>query len=120
MKEVINPALAIMLPLAVYAEIPHMVRFSFEHRARLLEGVPELIGGQGDILQFGGGKKGEVAKVFAAVARGIAICALQPGGVTFAGTYYGACPKCAQPTTQEMTHCRCGHDLAVAYYPEGI
>jgi hypothetical protein len=120
MKEVISPALSLMLPLAVYSEIPHMARFSFERRLAIIQNAPEVLGSQGDILQFGGGKKGEVAKVFAALARGLAICALQPGGVTFAGTHYGACPKCARPTNQTTAHCHCGHDLAVAYYPEGI
>jgi hypothetical protein len=43
---------------------------------------------QGDILQYGGGKPGEVAAVFNHLARGLAAGAMVPGGVTFAGRHW--------------------------------
>lgn len=56
-----------------YAEVRH---FAGELAAR------------GDILQFGGGKKGEAADLANRLARGIAILAWLPGGVTFLGQHF--------------------------------
>lgn len=113
-----NVVLQEMLSLAVWVEVPHMARCGFAFRKRLIADAPDLIGGKGDVFQFSGGKKGEIAKVFAAVARGLAVLALQPGGVTFDGIKYQACPQCAKPIADNPTHCTCGHDLAVGYDPE--
>lgn len=49
-----------------------------------------IIGTRGDILQYGGGKAGQVAEAFNALADGLAILAFRPGGVTFAGRHWEA------------------------------
>lgn len=59
-------------------------------------GYGDLLGEKGDILQFRGGKPGETAKVFNALADGLAVMAFCPGGVTFCGTRYHA--RAAQTT----------------------
>lgn len=72
------------------------------------------IASQGDILQYGGGKKdrGEAAAVFGHLARGLAALAHGPGGVTFAGRHWcvdhdectrtdgGSLPQPNSPTRQ--------------------
>ena len=54
------------------------------------KGVARLLGAKGDVLLFGEGKKGEAAGVFNAMARGLAILAFCPGGVTFFGQHWEA------------------------------
>ena len=43
---------------------------------------------RGDVLEFGGHKRGVVADVFNHLARGLACGAYQPGGITFAGRHW--------------------------------
>ncbi len=50
--------------------------------------LPKLIGEKGDILLFGGGKKGEVGYIFNEVARAIALLSFLPGGITIFGEHY--------------------------------
>lgn len=59
----------------------------------------ERLGAQGDILMFGGGKKGVVADLFNGLAHGIAVLSFCPGGVKTFGMRFvaGVCCKCAQP-----------------------
>lgn len=45
------------------------------------------VASRGDALQFGG-KRGEAAKVFNAMAKGLAALALSPGGVLFDGIHW--------------------------------
>jgi hypothetical protein len=45
---------------------------------------------RGDVLMYGGGKKGQAAEVFNYLASGLAALAYCPGGVNFAGSHY--CP----------------------------
>lgn len=47
--------------------------------------MADLLATKGDVLQFGGGKKGEAAQAFNALARGIAILSALPGGVDLFG-----------------------------------
>lgn len=56
-----------------------------QHIARMASAV---IASQGDILQFRGHKRGETAKVFNHLARGLAAAAYQIGGVTFADHHW--------------------------------
>lgn len=46
------------------------------------------IASRGDVLQYGGGKRGEAAEVFGHLARALAAGAMVPGGVTFAGLHW--------------------------------
>lgn len=48
------------------------------------------VAAHGDVLMYRGGKRGDTARVFNALARGLAIAAYQPGGVTFAGLRWDA------------------------------
>ena len=46
------------------------------------------LGERGDILLFGGGKKGECADLFNSVAFGIAVLAFCPGGIDLFGQHW--------------------------------
>ncbi|WP_194821283.1 hypothetical protein [Micromonospora sp. S-DT3-3-22] len=48
----------------------------------------DTVAHKGDILQFRGGKRGETAAVFNALARGIAAAAHLPGGITAFGQHW--------------------------------
>ena len=48
----------------------------------------DLLGEKGDILLFGGGKKGEAADIFNKTAKAIAVLAFCPGGVTLLGSHF--------------------------------
>lgn len=43
----------------------------------------DILTAKGDILQFGGGKKGEVAEIFNGLADALAVMSFCPGGVLF-------------------------------------
>lgn len=49
----------------------------------------DVLAYKGDILQYGG-RKGEAAKLFAALAKSIAVLAFKDGGITCFGTHYEA------------------------------
>lgn len=50
----------------------------------------QVVAERGDALRFGASKRGGVAQVFSAVARGVAVLACCPGGITFAGQHWCA------------------------------
>ena len=50
--------------------------------------LPDLLGSQGDVLLFGGGKKGEAADMFNKMAEGIALMSFLPGGVRVFGVHW--------------------------------
>ena len=52
--------------------------------------ISAKLGGHGDILLFGGGKKGECAEMFNETARAIAVLAFCPGGVNVFGSHFEA------------------------------
>ena len=57
------------------------------------QGLSDVLGERGDILLFGGGKKGkkgEVADMFNGTAAAIAVLAFVPGGVTLFGQHWEA------------------------------
>ena len=80
-----NPHLAMMLMMAVPLWIERVRGLDWPERARRAHQHSALIAYKGDILMFGGGKKGEVAEVFNATAEAIAILSFVPGGVTIFG-----------------------------------
>lgn len=47
-----------------------------------------VLGERGDVLLFGGGKKGEAAEMFNGVARAIACLSFVAGGVTLFGNHW--------------------------------
>jgi hypothetical protein len=81
-----------LLTIALEAAIPlwqmKLKKLPWSEVLSRVKGVADLIGSKGDILQFGGGKKGEVAKVFNRAAEGIAVMSFLPGGVTIFGQHW--------------------------------
>ena len=47
-----------------------------------------VLGEKGDILQYGGGKKGEVAALMNRMIRAVAVLAFCPGGVRLFGSHF--------------------------------
>jgi hypothetical protein len=87
-----DPLLAIALQAAVPLAIAELAALPPARRAEQMAawrtaGV-EAVAHRGDILQYGGGKKGQVADTFTALARGLAVLAHAPGGVAFHGTHW--------------------------------
>lgn len=81
-----------LLHTAIEAAVPLRIlelrNTPFEERVRLAREGALLIAEKGDVFQFGGGKKGEAKRVFTAVVTGLAIGALQPGGVDAFGLHF--------------------------------
>ena len=48
----------------------------------------DMLGERGDVLLFGGGKKGECADLFNRTAHAIAVLAFCPGGVDIFGAHF--------------------------------
>lgn len=85
-----NTTLVLMLQLAVPLWIKEVQSLTPDARFALLEGAADAIASRGDVLQFGGGKKGEAAELFNILARALAVMAYVPGGVRFAGNHWEA------------------------------
>ena len=47
--------------------------------------LPGLLGGKGEIMLFGGGKKGEAAEMFNQTAEAVALLSFLPGGISVFG-----------------------------------
>ena len=99
--------LQVVVPLRL-AELealdPRRRKIAFENWRR--QGV-DAITAQGDILQYGSKRRGEVAKAFNAAALGITVGSTVPGGITICGVVFCArhhpgggkadgqmCPEC--------------------------
>jgi hypothetical protein len=76
------------LQIAVPMWIEELRHIEPEQRLARASGLADIIASQGDIILYRGGKKGETAKAFNAMAEGLAIGAYQPGGVTFLGQHW--------------------------------
>lgn len=83
-----TPALLPMLELAVPLRILEVRGLSWELRKELAAEAEQEIASHGDNILFQGAKKGDTARAFVALATGLAVLALQPGGVTFAGRHW--------------------------------
>jgi hypothetical protein len=83
-------SLGVAVPLRV-AELELMTRGEVfaEMEARRDE-WSELIASRADILLYGGGKKGDVARVHTALVNALAHLAFAPGGVEFMGMRFEA------------------------------
>jgi hypothetical protein len=77
------------LAAAVPLWIAEVSGWSTERRLATARECADVVASKGDVLQFGG-KRGEAAEAFNALARGLACCAYQPGGITFMGDHYEA------------------------------
>jgi hypothetical protein len=80
--------LLIALEAAVPLHIIEIRNWTSRQRQRFASEAATVIGSQGDVLQYGGGKRGDVANVFNHLARGLACAAYQIGGVTFADHHW--------------------------------
>ena len=83
-----NDLLSISLSAAVPLWIEKLRALEPEQRLARAGGLSDIIAAHGDIILYRGGKRGESAKAFNALAEGLAIGAFQPGGVTFAGEHW--------------------------------
>lgn len=105
------PGLLIALEAAVPLEIASVRNWSLEHRQIAAAEAGDAISGHGDALMFGSGKRGETAGVFTQLARGLAIGACNPGGVTFAGMHWCAWSHPHCPNSRRRPEC-CTCDAA--------
>lgn len=78
------------LQAAVPLWIEDLRKLTADQRVALGHELAQVVAYKGDILQFGSKKKGQVAEVFNATARGLAALAFQPGGVTWCGIHWEA------------------------------
>lgn len=87
-----NPALTSGLqaavPLWILQLAAHDQAARDRIRTRWAREAAEAVAHRGDVLQYGGGKRGEAARVFNCLARGLAAAAYNPGGITFAGIHW--------------------------------
>ncbi len=85
-QELLRIALSAAVPLWI-AEFKHLPWSAVEAIARE---SGQAVASTGDVIQFKGRKKGESAKAFNHLARGLAALAFAPGGVTFLGDHWEA------------------------------
>jgi hypothetical protein len=91
-EHVLIPALAVAVPLWIH-ELQQLTGDTRDQQLRAWAAATvDQVCERGDILQFSGGKKGQTAEAFNALARGLAAGAYVPGGITFAGLHW-----CVEP-----------------------
>ena len=83
-----NDLLSISLSAAVPLWIEKLRPLDPGQRIARASGLADIIAEHGDIILYRGGKKGDSAKAFNALAEGLAIGAFQPGGVTAFGQHW--------------------------------
>ena len=89
-----------LLAIALSAAVPLHIMMLQEQGGPLkeqlasCEEIAHHLGEKGDVLLFGGGKIGEAADVFNAVAQGLAMLAFCPGRVTLFGEHWEAGEEC--------------------------
>jgi hypothetical protein len=85
-------AQAALLQDALSAAVPLWIlelrQSTFEQRAALAAKACDVIASQGDIILYRSSKKGETAKAFNELAKGLAVLAYQPGGVEIFGLHF--------------------------------
>lgn len=81
--------LRVSLQAAVPLWIADVRDWEPERRVEAARGCADVIAAHGDDLQFGGR---HTADAFNSLARGLACCAYQPGGVTFLGDHWEVAP----------------------------
>ncbi|MFD9563370.1 hypothetical protein [Streptomyces sp. NPDC059994] len=93
-----NVVLVESLRVAVPLHMMELGSRSPEELIRIAAESATVVGSQGDVLQFRSAKRGETAKAFNALARGLAAGALVAwGGATFAGLHWCTVPSCLGP-----------------------
>jgi hypothetical protein len=85
-----------LLRIALSASVPLRIA-DFQRRGgpddadfERIRGFAQVLGEKGDVLQFGGKKKGEPAALFNQLADALAVMAFCPGGVKFGDEHWEA------------------------------
>ena len=84
------------LAIAMSAAVPlHIMRLKEKggptaEDMKKAQATSDKLGERGDVLLYGGGKKGECADLFNQTAAAIAVLAFVPGGVTIFGSHFEA------------------------------
>jgi hypothetical protein len=110
-----TPALMPVLELAVPLRILELRYGSWGVRKALAAEAEQTVAEHGDDLLFGGPTKGATARAFAALVTGLAVLALQPGGVSFAGRHWEARPSAIYIGGQPAPDV-----IEVGRYPRGV
>lgn len=85
-----HPLLVTSLQAAVPLWILQLRDVPFEDKQRRAQECAQIVAEKGDVIMFKGGKRGETAAAFNALAEGIAILSFAPGGVTVFGQHWDA------------------------------
>lgn len=80
--------LAAFLEAAVPLAIMEMSDYTPEHRMKIGSECSDHIAAHGDIILYKSPRQGESAKAVAMLAKGLAVGAYQPGGITFLGQHW--------------------------------
>lgn len=96
-----NVVLVESLRVAVPLHMTQLASRSPEELIRIAAGSATIVGSHGDVLQFRSTKRGQTAKAFNALARGLAAGALVAwGGATFAGLHWCTVRHCPGPDAE--------------------
>ena len=83
-----------LLPIALSAAVPlwqaELAELPWAEVEACTVGVADLLAERGDVLLFGGGKKGEVNTIFNRLAKAIAAMSFLPGGIRIFGCHWEA------------------------------
>jgi hypothetical protein len=80
--------LSSMLPLAVHLWALRLRERSLDYILTRAKECSQIVAEKGDVILHKGGKKGETAAAFNALAEGLACCSFAPGGVTFLDLHF--------------------------------
>ncbi len=80
--------LAIALSCSVPLYAIELAKLPLAEVLRIAAECGQVVAEKGDVVQFQGGKKGESAAAFNALAKGIACLSFAPGGVTTFGMHF--------------------------------
>jgi hypothetical protein len=83
-----NGLLVITLQVAVPLWIHEVAKLTQAERLAAARECGQMIAEHGDDIIYLSPRKGETARAFNALARGLACAAYQPGGVWFMGTHF--------------------------------
>lgn len=79
-----------MLPMAVTMNIMDFKRLPWSQLQEIATYASQYVAEKGDNILFKGPKKGDTAKAFNELAKGIAVASFAPGGVKFLGMHFEA------------------------------
>lgn len=85
--------LRISLSAAVPLWIMEYERLPIEEILALAPEASQYIAEHGDVIMYRGARKGETARAFNELAKGLAILSFAPGGVKFLGMHFEAKPR---------------------------